>query len=309
MKNIGLKILDRLGIKRFSFALQILNRYFILENQRELIKACHKNELVLLSPRPPFREGGNVEHYYHFIFDLLLPLSRLLKRTPPGFVFMMKEFGPFTERLEQIFSGKVKIVNDQELPASTITLPLIGMNPTVVYVKNDELNTFRQEIFEKFDIEVNTVNKALLIERLPPSDYFKKKATYKGSGSSRRSILNHSDLYKALPSLLSDSVVIENLQLERLSFVEQIQKFYDSKVLIAQHGAALANAIWMQPGSIVIELGYDDKSHEHFRIISKLSEHNYFVYYVEDAHTNIDIQHFSDWFITQPVLSNLLIRD
>jgi capsular polysaccharide biosynthesis protein len=60
------------------------------------------------------------------------------------------------------------------------------------------------------------------------------------------------------------------VQLERVDLPEQIALFSRATTVIAQHGAGLANVLWMPPGSQVIEIIPDDQDRrEHF---SRLAE-------------------------------------
>ena len=62
-------------------------------NQREILLAASGNKQILLVPRGGV---GSIEHYYHFVFDLLLPLYRLKRNAPSNVEFMIEEFGVLT---------------------------------------------------------------------------------------------------------------------------------------------------------------------------------------------------------------------
>jgi capsular polysaccharide biosynthesis protein len=46
----------------------------------------------------------------------------------------------------------------------------------------------------------------------------------------------------------------ERIFLEHLSFEEQVKRIGSASMLAGNHGAGLANMIWMQPGGVVLEL-------------------------------------------------------
>ena len=149
---------------------------------------------------------------------------------------------------------------------------------------------FKSTACESLGIElVNRPTKVLLIERLPPNAYFLKDAVKKGSGSSRRSIPNHDALAKALNSTVRRSFEFQNVQLENLSFVEQIRLFDSAAVVIGQHGAGLANTLWMQPASAVIELSHAP-SLRHFRNISEALGHTFVLHRTSGPHADVDVE-------------------
>ena len=57
-----------------------------------------------------------------------------------------------------------------------------------------------------------------------------------------------------------------NLKLENIPFKEQIEYFDSATLVIAQHGAGLANLLWMQEKTVVVEFGF--KAKKHFEKIS-----------------------------------------
>ena len=75
------------------------------------------------------------------------------------------------------------------------------------------------------------------------------------SGASRRTIRNHKAMVEALWHRYSKRYEVRNVVLEGRSIVEQYSLFNSASLLIAQHGAALANIIFMNRStSHVIEI-------------------------------------------------------
>ncbi|MCF8260980.1 MAG: glycosyltransferase family 61 protein [Melioribacteraceae bacterium] len=262
-------------------------------NQLEILKASKLNRQIFLNPIPPGGRG-HVEHYYHFIFDLLLPLNTLIKKTPPNTVFLLEHFGIFTNRVLDLFPGRIQIVDKNDVPKETKRINLIGINPLRVLLTSKFLESFVDDMFNNFGIEkTDKAKKILLIERLPPDRYFIEDAKRKGGGSTRRSILNHHELSTTLQSMVKAPFEFHNLQLENLSFRDQIEIFSKAKVVIAQHGAGLANCIWMNPKSIMVELS-SELHYLHFERAGKLKRHDYNVYEIPDRHAKIDIEDFTN---------------
>jgi hypothetical protein len=277
---------------------RIKTTHRVLNNQRGIIKASQSNELIFLRPVPPPIGGGNVEHYYHFVFDLLLPLHTLLKVAPPNVVFVLEHFGIFTNRLQYIFPGRIRIEDKFAALKETTVFDLIGMNPIGLHLTRKTIEQFSNSICNTVGIDhLESRNKILLIERLPPDQYFVEHAREKGSGATRRSIRNHDALKNAICSMVRKPFVFQNLQLEHMSFREQINCFIQAQVVIAQHGAGLANCVWMNPKSVVVELSSDTRF-KHFSVISKLKRHAYHLYKLPALHSEIDVERFGNWILT-----------
>ncbi|MCX6960709.1 MAG: glycosyltransferase family 61 protein [Verrucomicrobia bacterium] len=68
-----------------------------------------------------------------------------------------------------------------------------------------------------------------------------------------RGIVNFPELIRALESRGWNS-----FDLEELSFQDQINLFHNADSIIAEHGAALANLVWVRPGTRVLELCADN---------------------------------------------------
>ncbi len=67
-----------------------------------------------------------------------------------------------------------------------------------------------------------------------------------------RQLLNEDELLSTLEPL-----GFERVALERLPFAQQVALFADADMVIAPHGAGLANIAFCKPGTIVVELGHD----------------------------------------------------
>lgn len=109
----------------------------------------------------------------------------------------------------------------------------------------------------------------LLIERAQPHRHYADVGH--SSGSQRRSIPN----INSLCELLNKHRKAEIFSLEDKDLALQIAAFSEAKVVIAQHGAALTNIIWMRPGSQVIEVIPPnkvpvDKRHEYFSLLAEV---------------------------------------
>ena len=128
--------------------LRRLRETLVTYNQWKIARACDKHSRIFLKPE------NRVEHYFHFLFDLALPLSRLIQTTPPNVVFVIKDFGIFTDRIVELFSGRVEIAKDDQGGQGLKTLPLIGMNPQFVHLNFLHIRNFKNHVRDVFKLDV-----------------------------------------------------------------------------------------------------------------------------------------------------------
>lgn len=76
------------------------------------------------------------------------------------------------------------------------------------------------------------------------------------AGASRRRLANEEEL---LPVL--ERYGISCLRLEDLSFPDQVRLFSGARLIVGLHGAGLTNAMWMSPGTAMLELRFRGDAH------------------------------------------------
>ena len=165
----------------------------IRRNQKSILNLLKHHDRIKLLPVPPSPEGGHVEHYYHFIFDLLLPLSILLEHSGQNAKYCLDEFGILTPILERLTDERVMIRKNEGLSNGDLKeVKMIGMSPLLVNIHNFQYSIMRDMVFRKLHIPFTTdANKLIVIERIQPHSYYTDEAIHKGSGTSRISIQNH----------------------------------------------------------------------------------------------------------------------
>ena len=72
----------------------------------------------------------------------------------------------------------------------------------------------------------------------------------KSNGISRRSIPNLSDLHSKLSAIVDVELVV----LEDVNLKDQIELFSAVDIVVAQHGASLANLVWCKQSALVMEI-------------------------------------------------------
>jgi hypothetical protein len=116
----------------------------------------------------------------------------------------------------------------------------------------------------------------------------KRRIYVKRGNTSRRKISNEMEVIHQLEKYGFEAVVMDNKTVQ-----EQAQVFYQAEAIIAAHGAALTNLLFIQPGVKVIELipyGYVNNC---FYVMASHGKADYF--YLQGERTNqsnIDIRNF-----------------
>ncbi|MFG0331841.1 MAG: glycosyltransferase family 61 protein [Maioricimonas sp. JB049] len=276
----------RTTVKRLlpEFALKFLRAGLVRRNRAAIRRTAVRNGRLLLVP------DNNVEHYYHFLFDLCLPLWSLTEAVPPETRFALRSFGILTDCLAEVFPGRTYI---EDGPIQTAELPqesLVGMNPIFVELNASEVARFRTHVLATQGVgEVPEPTNVLLIERLPPDPYFVSEAQKRGAGASRRSIPNHAELAAAVESLVQPPYRFRNVRLEECTLREQVELFAGAAVVIGQHGAGLANCLWMRPGGTLVELSNRPEL-THFREIARVMRHRYSLHQTAGPHAEVDVE-------------------
>ena len=218
--------------------------------------------------------SNSVTHYYHFLFGAMIPLIEYHVRNKGIAGYKIKtDVGPMKHILCELPLNIVEIVGpdatltrvdatkaDVALPAYDIfvddiygdqSIPTLSKDTisTVCRFMDDNMPTYIRAYIPTFDI--------ILIERTNSESYYRNLETEVRnvpSGSMLRSIRNHTAIAEALAGEFQNRFC--NLKLERSSIFYQYHIFSHAKIVIAQHGAALSNIIFMKPSpnAAVIEI-------------------------------------------------------
>jgi hypothetical protein len=245
---------------------------------------------------------GSITHYFHFFFAVLIPIILYhLKNKEKNFI-ITDDLGPM---LKILYDIPLNIIfKCEENIKSYIKLDALdSFKSKYYYNKNYKKMTFEDKIkicsffesnfpsyfsLQKYDI--------ILIERKIEEkykllDYSSSKNKMiknlgKKSGSERRYIKNHKDIAIELKKIFGNK--FKNISLENKPIMYQYFLFKHAKLIICQHGAALANIIFMQPNSCVLEIiplsKLKNEGEDSFKNISEMCKINYY-----SLETNEDI--------------------
>jgi len=178
-------------------------------------------------------------------------------------------------------------------PGQVLQRMVRGDQPVTTLAPTDDPSTFSSELREPFQligyrwarVEGSKSTDLLIVDRRKSDGFFSSSdSEIAGSGAERRSTPNMDELAERLKTQAVDFA--------DTAPVDQIRRVARSRVLIAQHGAALANMIWMTPGSKVIEIQPPMGTQESniFRSLARACDLSYEVVYQRSNHSEVDVE-------------------
>lgn len=240
-------------------------------------------------------QGGSVQHYYHFLLGFMVPLVIRLERQPPATPadFFIRSCGPMDRHLAALGYSNLKF-----LPPF---LQKSGLHR--LFMAGEKLAGY--DVAGRYDQTVLRAAAGIIASRLGVKDgekssrppkivavnrsvdrfYNTSRSEIKDSGAQRRSIPNYAVLEKHLSAVRQN---FHSLVLEGATLADQIRHFQTADVIIAQHGAALANLIFARPGARVVEILPPNHPGEYFSELAKCLELDYRVYHQAGAHAEVN---------------------
>jgi hypothetical protein len=221
--------------------------------------------------------GGSVEHYYHFLLGFFVPLMMERKR-----LMTSGDVGRIYVRSCAVLDAVIRAVGCPEVvivdKAAHQGMREAGRGPDGAPLRLLEVEGFDSP--DKYDLAdfagvaadlrrrlaadiaaaaadiergfSGDGPRIVLIDREPPHPFYDSEASeFKGAGASRRSIANFADLRRAFLDRGADLLTVT---LEGKSPAWQMALFRCADVVVAQHGASLANLLWGRPGLHVVEI-------------------------------------------------------
>lgn len=238
---------------------------------------------------------GSVEHYYHYIFGYLAPiLLREPKKLPP-FNYLVRSCGPMDKITAEFNFTDITVIPKQDWIGIVAlhTVPgrkLVGMDHPSCY-DPAVLQRYREIVHARLNVPVpERADLTVIINRgESPAFYQSDAAENKRSANIRRSVPNMDEVVAAVREVRPDVQVVE---LETASLAEQVALFSRAKTVIAQHGAALTNVLWMPPGGHVVEFVPTEitrgKFERHFADLALATGQTYAVVPQAHCHAKID---------------------
>ena len=205
----------------------------------------------------PAQWQGSVEHFYHFFLGYFMPLVLWQERTGT-MAFTVRDCGPMNPWFELLRPGTDL---DFMQPGTMLQRVLTRRQAMQILHGWDDPTRFHRASLDTFVEAVRArVNHPEALEAQPritvldrrptPAFYLDTSSEVLSSGADWRSIPNMTDVAQSLENLGRVTL----LDTAALTPREQVEALANSDLLVAQHGAGLANMVWMPEGSAVLEI-------------------------------------------------------
>lgn len=269
---------------------------------------------------------GSVEHFYHFLLGFFVPIVYHLSVELANEQInrlIIRSCGPLDALIRELGDGRIEIIDKDRhrrmvenaqhrsssfaqvlttTAASVQFVTIHGSDYPIAYNKRKfeavrevllSIDAFRREIQEVTHQWPPGDVRILLIQRGPsPAFYATERSEVTGSGQQRRSVANHEVLYRMLRQVHPGCL---NVMAENLTLARQLALFWLADIIVAQHGAALANIIWARPRTSVIEifpstLRQDQKDNDFFFNLSRCMGLRYRRVHQDHDHSDVDVE-------------------
>jgi hypothetical protein len=260
---------------------------------------------------------GMLIHYYHFFYGVLVPLILLHLDTGVSCFYVDNCVSPMSNILHSLpfyinYFTKNKVIPTRGIVPKTVKkihnlIPMDSSksamikNHRALITPSDKLkicNFFEEHVPEY--LRQLKYKKIVLISRKTENLFDQLEIDKIGahpmiavlgttSGSNRRSIDNLIEVDNFLTDTYGDDYV--QISTERTDIYYQYMVFKHANVVIAMHGAALSNIIFMKEGSKVIEIIPESKIREGedtFINLGKIFKLNYKTYVTDSNHPTIN---------------------
>lgn len=206
----------------------------------------------------PAQWQGSVEHFYHFALGYFVPLVRWQESTG-SMAFDVRDCGPMNGWFELLRDGSdigfmpPGVMLERYLSHRQERQVLRDWdNPTKFH--GATLRAVRDAVVPRSLISAappSSRPRITVLDRRPsPSFYLESGSEVHGSGADWRSVPNMEAVASTLDSI-GDVALVDAASLAPR---EQVALMAATDVLVAQHGAGLANMTWLPPGSAVLEI-------------------------------------------------------
>jgi hypothetical protein len=201
--------------------------------------------------------GGSPEHYYHFILGFVAPILLRPDGESGSARYLIPSCGMLDERLRELAIRDLVIMPKGPwwdlLRAGKHRLTKVYGFDDPTYYDAEAFARFREILFARLKIpQLPATDRVLIVNRgESPAFYQSDLVQNKFSAKLRRSVPN---MAAARARLSEAGIRTDMVELETTGLREQVMLFSQTRVLVAQHGAALTNMLWMPPGGVIVEI-------------------------------------------------------
>lgn len=190
---------------------------------------------------PNHKDNGVPTHYAHLIHDFVLLLLKYKTQNPSVkriYVYVSQNYNKKFKQLVETILPFVQLTSNTKYIYEDFHIKRDSKNDLLI------LNKYSKKITKNTDTKY-----VLLIKRVVDKTIKDDK-----NGSISRSIVNYTELESNIQQWCNEhNYTLKSVQLEGLDILEQIHLFKNASVIIAQHGASLANTVWCDKCKLVIE--------------------------------------------------------
>lgn len=213
----------------------------------------------------PGNLGGSIEHYFHFMFGYFIPF---INNADPSFEYIFADCGPVMNRLLVAVPGyRTKIHSLADKDFSTVRYK--GYDSE--HFEGLDIESVRSRMFDIYGVGFESEKKVLVVDRSPPHIFYETKAKIKTSGNSRRSVPNMIEVFEEIKAIFDSAVFV---RLEDMPIKNQMELFRNASCVVMQHGAAMANLIWCEKETTVVEIR-SDFTNDYFKKMIRMAGFNY----------------------------------
>jgi glycosyltransferase involved in cell wall biosynthesis/capsular polysaccharide biosynthesis protein len=184
--------------------------------------------------------NGNLHNYYHWMVESVLPLNVLSQALGPD--SSLRIALPRSRHIAEVFdhSASLRAVGIDQYPIEEIAADLIKVREAV-WVESDVIQSMPVQCLQDFRTRVAALHARSRLRK-------KRRLLVARKGPTRMI-----DNIRQVRSLLSRRG-FETVYLEGMSVVDQIVLFQNAEFIVSPHGSGLANLMFCEPGTKVIEL-------------------------------------------------------
>ena len=228
-----------------------------------------------ISHKTRFSGMGVLSKYYHLLIDFCLPIlykSRNIKNInvciQQGAFVTLPVAGGMSEQqisnvLKHVFDNRIKLLTLEEQPKHTQDIWLSEddkktyimpekYNYGVLFERSDD--TRQRGLWSDYPSEYYDVFRNHIHGRVKPEEHSKQITFVQRQGPGSRG--NDTRMIKLIKEKYEQSEdTVQIVDFSEMSFEQQVQTCYNTKVLIGRHGGGLTNSIFLQPGTKVVEFG------------------------------------------------------
>jgi len=203
----------------------------------------------------PNQWSGSVQEYYHFLLGYMGPVLVWIEHHP-GRQIALRDCGPMQPWIDALVGDEDLVILN---PGAMLHLFAGKVHRSVVLKGFDDpvafdsrrLLEFRTLALRRLGISASSAHRVTVIDRASSGEFNSTAAAeVPASGAAVRSIPNFREAVVAC-GLDPSTTIVDSAH---LTPHEQVSLFSSTNLLIGQHGAGLANMLWMPKGSTIIEI-------------------------------------------------------